>query len=260
MPADFLLGLGGALGGAGQFAGGLSSLFGGGSNRNAPSGNTVYWNEIRRQDNFLQRRVADATAAGLHPLFALGAAAQASPAFAVGSSGGGSGAGYADMGFGAANILGGLSRIIRKKESALADSASTQAKKDKLELEQARRFYRNMKTPAMPGFVPGVSQVAETVVPARPLLDQVMSSDGALIVREPEEALVGAGAERFRDLERRKQANYRMKHRRRRETADARQLAYGRKNLMRRLIRKYGHEEGLRRYNRVVSKRRAYGP
>lgn len=68
--------LGAILGGAGQFAGGLTSLFGGGSNQSAVS------QQISNQQLQFQRaaaaqgirwKVEDAKAAGIHPLYALGA-------------------------------------------------------------------------------------------------------------------------------------------------------------------------------------------
>lgn len=203
MPAgDFLLGLGTLAGGVGALAQG----FGIGANRNAPSGNTVFWQgvgerekERQRQDNFIQRRVADARAAGLHPLFALGAQGN-SPVFGAGGSyGPQSGMDYGAMGYGAGNIMRGLAQILHRKEKAVASSAETQAQKDKLELAAMRRFYGNVAAPAMAGFVPGATEIDEPVVPTRSTVDQVISSDGSITLPEWDEKLAGAIAAGARD-------------------------------------------------------------
>lgn len=72
--------IGALAGGLGQLGIAASTLTGGGPNRNAPSGNTVFWRtydqskrQFRQQmDEVIQRRVADARKAGVHPLYALG--------------------------------------------------------------------------------------------------------------------------------------------------------------------------------------------
>lgn len=70
--------IGSALGGLGSFAGGLSGLFGGGGNNNALNASRINADQDRAfqmaaAQNGIRWKVADAKAAGIHPLFALGA-------------------------------------------------------------------------------------------------------------------------------------------------------------------------------------------
>lgn len=271
MGADFLLGLGTALSGAGQFAQGLQGFSP--STRNAPSGNTIFWQGVgerdrdrARADAFLQRRVRDATAAGLHPLFALGAASQSSPSFSVSGGGSHPGTGYADMGFGAGGIMAGLSRILKRKEKALARSTEADADRKELELEEARRRYRNFAAGAPLGVVPGVNrQAEEPVQPTRDWIDQVVHSDGDIIIPDIEDKLLSMPIQAARDYgrsralsEHRSRTGAHTRGGRRARAQMHYDVAMGRKRLRKRLITKYGKAEGLRRFKRVISKQRAY--
>lgn len=109
--------IGTALGGLGQAAGGIAGLFGGGNNNNQ------YWQQlgIMREQAQLQRefaqqgiqwRVADAKAAGIHPLYALGGggASYSPSAVSVGADGpSGLGRDLADMGQGIGRAVGAAS-------------------------------------------------------------------------------------------------------------------------------------------------------
>lgn len=105
--------IGGALAGAGQAASGIAGLFGGGG------GGGTNWTQlaIMREQAQLQRefaqqgiqwRVADAKAAGIHPLYALGGAgASYSPSAVSIGTGGGS-----DIGADLARVGSGVSRAV----------------------------------------------------------------------------------------------------------------------------------------------------
>lgn len=210
MPADFLLGLGTAAAGAGQ----LYSAFGGGSNRNAPSGNTVYWTnrgdmleERRRQDRFIQRRVADATAAGVHPLFALGAA---TPAPIYGNNyqpPPSEGTDWASMGWGVGSMLAGAAQIRRARKAQLANvQADTATKKAEAAKEQA--LADNIKQQSAltgPPLQPGVAPQVYPTVPAQPLepavdwKSQLMGSRGPVRIQEWDDLLFSDIAELVRD-------------------------------------------------------------
>ena len=266
---DFLLGLGGILGGAGQFA----SAFNIGSNRNAPSGNTQYWTNRGdqlsaahlarvREDNFIRRRVADATAAGLHPLFALGATQSQGVMPGATTVGGdfGPGRDFASMGYGAANMMGGLARLFKRRTIAETESAETKAKNDKLELEMARRYYNNVALPGLPGYVAGVDQIAVPVQPVRPTTHQIATSDGSIIVEDPDSVLAGAVGMAGRDMGRAAARRAARLRNLKVESKVAGDVFRGRGHLRRNLIRKYGKREGLRRYNKVIRSRVTVGP
>lgn len=112
-----LTAIGGVLGGLGQAAGGAAGLFGGGSSNG-------YWQQlaIMREQAQLQRefaqngiqwKVADAKAAGIHPLYALGGSgASYSPSAVSIGTGGGS-----DLGRDLANMGQGLGRAVAAASS-----------------------------------------------------------------------------------------------------------------------------------------------
>lgn len=91
-----LAAIGGALGGLGQLAGGLSGLFGGSNNNAALNASRINADQDRAfqmaaATQGIRWKVADAKAAGIHPLFALGAPTfSPSPTSLLSDSGGGS--------------------------------------------------------------------------------------------------------------------------------------------------------------------------
>lgn len=115
--------------GMGQLGGGLSSLFGGSSDSKSirKQGNEMM--KLKMQDlknqkwwyeNFgskaIQNTVADARAAGLHPLFALGGGAMHQPTFTAGSNSVGPGNPGVDRGAAIASVFDGLSQLGSAKE------------------------------------------------------------------------------------------------------------------------------------------------
>lgn len=130
--------IGGALGGLGQAAGGAAGLFGGGSN------NSGYWQQLglMREQAQLQRefaqqgiqwRVADAKAAGIHPLYALGGSgASYSPsAVSVGTGG------ASDLGRDLGNMGQGIGRALTAVSSKEdRDKVSYDAQVRRLNLER----------------------------------------------------------------------------------------------------------------------------
>lgn len=109
--------VGGALGGLGQLAGGLSGLFGGSNNNAALNASRINADQDRAfqmaaATQGIRWKVNDAKAAGIHPLFALGAPTfNPSPTSLLSDSGGGS-----DLG-------GSLSRMGQGVERALLAAA-----------------------------------------------------------------------------------------------------------------------------------------
>lgn len=79
--------------------------------------------EYRRDDKYLRRRVIDAKAAGLHPLFALGTSASSSPSFMGASSGSFAGEGLARAG---EHIAEGMRADTRQKRTTRLDAVSAQ--------------------------------------------------------------------------------------------------------------------------------------
>lgn len=141
-------GIGALLGGIGQAAGGAAGLFGGG---NSGQG---YWQQLAlmREQAQLQRefaqqgiqwRVADAKAAGIHPLYALGGggASYTPSAISVGDSGG------SDLGRDLANMGQGLGRAVAAASSKedRADAAY-QAQMRIMGLERASLENRLLET------------------------------------------------------------------------------------------------------------------
>lgn len=114
--------IGAILSGLGQFAGGASSLFGGGRVDNSWAARLAQDNfnrQIQLQKDFAQQgiqwRVADAKAAGIHPLYALSGGGAAYSPQAV-SVGGGSESGP-DMGRDLANMGAGIGRAVAATSS-----------------------------------------------------------------------------------------------------------------------------------------------
>lgn len=254
---------------AGALAGGLGQLaqgFGGfGSNRNAPSGNTQFWTNLARQDNFIQRRVRDATAAGVHPLFALGA----STPQAVTVPGGFGGPDYASMGAGTYGVMKGLSYLTRRKEKAEVAKAEAEAKKAQSEAALAALHNVPVGTPAKPGYVPGAgTDIDEPVVPSRSLIEQIVNSEGAVNIPDVEDRLLSQFLfTPARDFGRARAARAHGKRTsvisrggRKARAQMHYDIAMGRKRLRKKLIQKFGYAEGVRRFNRVRSRQRAYGP
>lgn len=136
--------------GIGSLAAGVGSLMGGFGGSKAAKKSTK---EAKRQFNIqmnesIQRRVADAREAGIHPLFALGASVGASPTmFAGGSSaGGGLGEGIAEAGRAVERYASG--KTAAALASAQIRSAEAQAVRDEadaqLSLSRAKKLEQDM--------------------------------------------------------------------------------------------------------------------
>lgn len=144
----------------------------------------------------IQDRVADAKAAGLHPLFALGASTGGTAIPSAGQ-------------FASGSARGDVTRRVAMAQQAFNQAsqlAASQIRKTDAETDLINSMAKRAESPATPGVVPGVSEVTEPVVPSRPFWKQVMKSEGALSVPEPEERFFGWLAEHARDTARRGQA------------------------------------------------------
>lgn len=142
MPLD-LLGLGAAASGIGSIAGGL---LGASSAKKSQK-------EAKRQFNLqlnesVQRRVADAKAAGIHPLFALGASVGASPTMHAGQSDTGSMVGEAISGAGRAATNYAQAKGLSAVQAAQIRSAEANATRDEAEaqlaLSRSKRLEQDM--------------------------------------------------------------------------------------------------------------------
>lgn len=117
--------IGGALAGAGQAASGIAGLFGGGGGNNNQMQLAIMREQAQLQREFAQQgiqwRVADAKAAGIHPLYALGGggASYSPSAVSIGTGGG------SDIGSDLARMGQGVSRAVAAVSSKedRADSA-----------------------------------------------------------------------------------------------------------------------------------------
>ena len=189
MPVD-LAGWGSLLGGAGVLGSSLG-LFGGGSGKNAPSANRVYAETKNREDTAIQRRVADARRAGIHPLFALGAGTSGSPAFSVG--GGDGGRDLAAAGLGLQHSLAAADRLLEAKvDTEKATRRNIDAQTDLME------------SAAPAGSVAGVpTPVVEPVEPSRDIFEQIAKSHGAISIEDPGDKLFSWAAAKVRDSQRR---------------------------------------------------------
>lgn len=135
------------LGSAAAGIGGLMSAFGGSKSAKRST------REAKRQFNVqmnesIQRRVADARAAGIHPLYALGASVGASPTMSAGgsSTGGAVGEGIAEAGRAASGYA--AAKLGREVASAQMLQARASAARDEAEaqlaLSRAKRLEQDM--------------------------------------------------------------------------------------------------------------------
>ena len=205
-----------AIGGVGQAASGLAALggaaglFGGKESSNIRLEPFSVKMALRQQglaeDAFyrgFQHRVADAKAAGLHPLFALGASVPSIP--------------------GAAGVIGaqnasstGLQRARLAMDAFDQMSRFTEARIRKTEAETAltlseakRAELALLAAPA--GMVPGHSpNVTEPIEASRDFSDQLMRTEGPITIPEWDERLAGAVAGGWRDTVRSMQARRAM--------------------------------------------------
>lgn len=120
-----LAAIGSVLGGLGQAAGGAAGLFGGGSNNSGWQQLAIMREQAQLQREFAQQgiqwRVADAKAAGIHPLYALGGSGASYSPSAVSVGGGGG----SDLGRDLGNMGQGLGRAVAAASSK-EDRAATE--------------------------------------------------------------------------------------------------------------------------------------
>lgn len=135
--SSWLPALGGVLGGMGQFAGGVSGMFGGSDHIDQTPANKAWRRHKQQMQNQIRWRVKDAKKAGLHPLAALGISPASGPSMgpSVGSQ--------RDTGRSLANMGQGLQRALAGKN----------------ELDQAMaRYYNAMAERAMRPVISGQPQ------------------------------------------------------------------------------------------------------
>lgn len=127
-----LLGLGSAASGLGSLAGGFFGA------KQAKKSNKLAMRQFNAQmDQSIQRRVKDAQAAGIHPLFALGASVGASPTLHAGQSDTGSMIGEAIAGAGRAATNYAASKGLQRVQAAQIRSAEASATRDEAEAQLA---------------------------------------------------------------------------------------------------------------------------
>ena len=175
----------------------------------------------------IQTRVADAKAAGVHPLFALGGGVSgSSPVWGYSGGGGGFSGGSVPSGGagggasvsgppGGSGVRGNMAQIAQGVREML-DAVDPESRRIKsaqarlLESEAAlneMRFMSNRDggdplstvSPAKMGTVPGNPQGKESVVPTRSLAKQVMGSSGSIVIEDAEDVVAGAVAGVIRD-------------------------------------------------------------
>lgn len=163
--------LGGILGGIGQAAGGLGGLFGG--SKSGPDWTSIQLGREQAQmqkefaQNGIRWKVADAKAAGLHPLAAIGAAgASYSPVSYAGSTFGGGDLGNSlrDMGQG----LGRAVAATQTKEERVASAFELTRQRQEIERgdlinQKLAADLALMQTGAGPGFPSNVANPRNTV-------------------------------------------------------------------------------------------------
>lgn len=146
-----LLDVGAALSGIGSVAGAVGSF------SNAKKSGKEARRQFNQQMNeSIQRRVADARAAGVHPLFALGASVGASPTITAGQYGSGSAVGDALQGVGGAIKGYSAAKGLQRMQAAQIRSAEASAARDEAEaqlaLSNAKRVEQDMASRGHDGF------------------------------------------------------------------------------------------------------------